>query len=402
VMVDKGIDDLQIWCGNTKDPTQKPVCNIAENCPGMTELYNTQAYNLSAFEMPPNTHVLFYGNSFMKEPFEAIRRVNEILGNNQSIEYVAQSVGEGGCCCGGGKDQKGTPYCEGLSNCDCRDFYRVHLKGNSSITLLSNLWYLQVGSHKDQLAGVLKSFSYTHAMVMEPHRQNPSGMYFASNNDNAYGCGWPTTFWGVMNAALPGKIIHVTPWGFDSGNSMGNSSFRVALSAPTPTISLAPYALNCSAETRNWTVSVKVGDPYGHQCMAAKDHAGSYVGSVPFMAQKMVSGLWGFTKGEHAWPSHLYNLPDYMRMATIEEGPGALGYVEPSPSPSPAPKELSPSPSPAPKEAKKEAKKEKKEEKQEKQRAGELDEEVEKQIRASRKAHPYSNSENPHDSMFTF
>jgi len=344
--------------------------------------------------------VLFYGNSFMKEPFEAIRRVNEILGNNQSIEYVAQSVGEGGCCCGGGKDQKGTPYCEGLSNCDCRDFYRVHLKGNSSITLLANIWTLQVGGHKEVIEGLLTSFPYTHAFVMEPHRQNPDGMFFNTATNDQYGCGWPTTFWGIFNKTMPGKTVHVVPWGFDTGNSLGNSSFRVSVAAPAPTIMLAKYALNCSAETRNYTVSIASGDPYGHQCMAAKDHAGVYVGSVPLMAQKIVSAVLAFNNagGPASWPLHLQMLPAEMRGYTIEEGPGALGYVSPSPSTPSASSASAHTPSTsspvAPKTAGAPVSKKMK------IKAGELDIETENMIRASRKEHPFSNLEKPKRDQF--
>jgi len=275
---------------------------VEGSCKSMMQQANAQAFDLNSLILPPNTHLLFYGHSYLWESFHMIRLAHKLVMGPDGLSLIkgppsllcgnddAECMGHQGCICAGGAKQKGMPYCGGASNfnCDCNKGVRYSFKTGSTITGIFNWEAFQRQRNADQLkkfidAGV-DGVPYTHAFVMEPH---PELFYDKPNlvtmrSDSAYGCGWSADFWNLWNAAMPGKVHHVVPWGYTG------AALTYAHSAP-PAVELSARATNCTCESPNYekptTASLfSSGGIQGHQCIAARDDKGVYLGVVALMA----------------------------------------------------------------------------------------------------------------------
>jgi len=271
------------------DPlTSRWAYSIDTACPKMKTEFNAKEFDLDTLMLPAGTHLLMYGQSYLRELFSTIRAAYAIKGGINSTDYLSDSPNDvGTCVCAGGTKQLGQPFCGGAenANCKCGDVIRYHLSGGSSITGIFNARAYQLESQASELKTFIEGYKYTTALVMEPHVKG----FFGSPSvwdEHKYGCGWSDTFWSLWNEAMPGKVKHVVPWGYETAD------LALASGSPQPPLYTNTRQLNCTSESDYFRTKLnKEMGIMGHQCLAARDSTGDYVGPVPYIAADLVAAL---------------------------------------------------------------------------------------------------------------
>jgi len=248
-------------CNFTQDPLSGQTSSVATACPGVAA--KDSALDTSTLAIPAGVHVLFYGQSYLHEHFYAIH-----MANRQSI--------------------KSSEYISATSKCG--QVVRHTLTSGSTLTAVINHEPLSRQGNASALRefvhqGPMVGVNYSHAFVMEPHVDDYFKDINVRDEEEIYGCGWSTQFWSIWNDVLPGKVRHVTPWGYESTHL----AQTLCPTAPGPVFELEQSyrEMHCSAEAYFYPQNGN----RTHYCMIAQDSSGIYLGPIAYMAADLLVGF---------------------------------------------------------------------------------------------------------------
>jgi len=261
-------------------------------------------------------HLLVFGHSYLWEQFQFIRAAHKILGRISSADYQAPFGHEGqkDAVCTGHAKQIAMPYCARTDpddgsvqfNCDDPGVMQYTMANGATITGVMNEPKLQKVTYADNLVSWLNQartathpshagqpWTFTHALVMEPHPQTffDDATTLTLETDFTYGCGWSDKFWSIFNAAFQGKVMkHLLPWGVD------DAALKTSANVPPPenTLKLSTRALTCNSEASKDNgphLFTANGRTNGHQCTAVRDRTGDFLGPIPHMTKESITAL---------------------------------------------------------------------------------------------------------------
>jgi len=273
--------------------------SVSEVCPEVAAK-NSQNLNASSLTLPPGTHLLMFGHSYLKQLFQSLGGANNIT----SSEWFSDGDKMEGVC--GSSKRYGAPWCGyDAANCHTGDAVRHEFANGATVTGVFNYGSLQAQENATKLREFVMFGNFSHALVMEPHANEyfeqmkaiDSGTMTRAQEswkEPNYGCGWGDKFWSIWNEVMPGKVRHVVPWGNKNADITLTGSTTAAQSQPDYRYFLQSVvdALPCIVESKFYRQELLNSHGIqGHQCVAAYDDTGFFLGPVPYM---MAGALEGF------------------------------------------------------------------------------------------------------------